>query len=358
MNRLARRIAQAIDAEGPLAISTFMTLALHDPRDGFYATRDTIGAKGAFITAPEISQVFGELLGLWCAQVWQDQGRPRPARIVELGPGRGTLMRDALRAANLLPDFLAAIEVVLVEASPALQAVQRETLSAAETAIRWARQWDEIVNDRPVFLLANEFFDALPVRQFVWTERGWCERMVSVGEAGDLAFVLAPIPSAVVARTERGPMNPGAVYEISPAAEVLAEDISRVVAEKGGAALFIDYGHAGRGYGDTLQAVGGHRPADILRAPGEVDISVHVDFAALARSAAREDARVCGPVDQGDFLRSLGIKGRGARLTAHNPAHAQEIGAAIERLLSPHAMGALFKALAIAPGDAPPPPGF
>ncbi|HWE06687.1 MAG TPA: SAM-dependent methyltransferase [Rhizomicrobium sp.] len=358
MNRLARRMARAIEMDGPLSIAAFATMALHDREDGFYASRESIGARGAFITAPEISQIFGELLGLWCVQAWRDQGSPTPARLVELGPGRGTLVKDALRAAHIAPDFLARLEVVLVETSPALEAAQREQLRDAPAATRWVSQWDAIACDRPLFLLANEFFDALPIRQFVMTQKGWCERMVIVNAAGDLAFALAPISTPLDIPVERGAAEPGAVYETSPAAQGLVEEASRAIAACGGGALFIDYGHEGCGFGDTLQAVSRHRQAGILDAPGESDLSAHVDFAALARIASKAGAHAYGPIGQGEFLRTLGIGVRGARLAERNPACAEDIAMAIDRLTSKQEMGALFKAFAISPGSAPPPPGF
>jgi NADH dehydrogenase [ubiquinone] 1 alpha subcomplex assembly factor 7 len=358
MTPLARKIARAIAMDGPIPIGTFMTMALHDPEYGFYAARQPIGAHATFITAPEISQMFGEFIGLWSAQVWRDQGQPRRARLIELGPGRGTLMRDALRALRRVPDFLDRLEITLVEASPALAASQREQLHASHVPITWVRQWTEIPDDWPMFLFANEFLDALPLRQFVKTERGWCERMVATDAAGGLAFALAPVPTSLAVPTRRGPAERGAVYEISPAGEALAEDIGRVIVKRGGAALFIDYGHEGNGYGDTLQAVSHHKPAEILAAPGEADISAHVDFAALASAAQQSGARTHGPVAQSAFLHALGIEARADHLVAANPERAEEIAAAVNRLTDTKDMGALFKVLAVTPRDAPEPPGL
>ncbi|HEX4078783.1 MAG TPA: SAM-dependent methyltransferase [Rhizomicrobium sp.] len=358
MNALARKMARMIGTDGPLSIATFMTLALHDPQHGFYASRESIGAKGAFVTAPEISQIFGELVGLWCGQVWRDQGCPPQPRLVELGPGRGTLMQDALRALKRLPEFLAESEVVLVEGSPALQALQRAGLRDVHVAIRWVRQWDEITHDRPLFLVANEFFDALPIRQFVATERGWCERMLALGPKGELAFALAPVPARLAVAPSRGPAGLGAIYEVSQAAEALAETVGATVAAKGGAALLIDYGYANSGFCDTLQAVAHHAKVDVLHAPGETDLSAHVDFCALANVAQNAGARVHGPVPQRDFLRALGIDTRAARLAAENPDRAQEIACAVDRLTGEREMGTLFRTMAIVPRDAPQPPGF
>lgn len=356
VNALATRIAGLIQAQGPLSVAQFMTMALHDPEYGYYATRDPLGARGDFITAPEISQMFGELLGLWTAQCWHDQGKPSPARLVELGPGRGTLMVDALRAAARMPEFLAAVEIVLVESNPVLQAAQRETLKDCGLPIRWSERFEE--SNRALFLLANEFFDALPIHQFVKTDRGWCERMVTADSA--LGFALAPaaISNAMLPPTRDGaPL--GGVYETSPAATALAEEIALSIARHGGAALIMDYGYgAGAGFGETLQAVGDHRFQDILESPGEIDLSAHVDFAALANAASRNGAAVFGPTDQGDFLTALGIIQRAERLARGRLGRTPDIDSQLERLILPDQMGTLFKALAIVPKSAPKPPGF
>jgi SAM-dependent MidA family methyltransferase len=259
-----------IAAQGPISIAQFMTIALHDAQGGYYANRDPLGAD--FITAPEMTQAFGELLGLWCAQVWHDQGKPRQVRLVELGPGRGTLMADALRAAKRMPEFVAAIEVVLVETSPVLMEAQKKTLHDCGLLPRWVPSVADIEHDRPQFTLANEFLDALPIRQFVRTEKGWSERMVGLDAAGRLTFALTPAAWNFAVPAECGEAAVGAVYEFSAAANALVEDISRGIARNGGAALFIDYGHAGAGFGETLQAVGCNRYQDILAAPGEIDL--------------------------------------------------------------------------------------
>jgi NADH dehydrogenase [ubiquinone] 1 alpha subcomplex assembly factor 7 len=358
MNALVRRIARAIETDGPMPISTFMTLALHDPQCGFYASRDPIGAGGAFITAPEISQMFGELLGLWCAQVWEDQNRPENPQFIELGPGRGTLMRDALRALRGAPAFLESVEVVLVEVSSALEATQRERLRDAGVPIRWQRHCSGIAQDRPIFLLANEFLDSLPIRQFVMTARGWCERVVTANSESGLEFSVAPLPLPLSIPQRRGRAAPGAVYEVAPAADQLVEDIARAVAARGGAALFVDYGYAGEGFEDTLQALARHAPVHVLDAPGEADISAHVDFAAVATAARRSGAHVFGPVGQGSFLGALGMEVRAAKLAAANPSRADDVQVAVARLTGPREMGELFKILAVMPPETPPPPGF
>jgi NADH dehydrogenase [ubiquinone] 1 alpha subcomplex assembly factor 7 len=358
VNALAQRLARAIRHQGPLPVSVFMTLALHDPLSGFYAAREAIGANGAFVTAPETSQIFGELLGLWLLQIWRDQGRPDNVRIVELGPGRATLMADTLRAVRADSDFLATAEIVLVEASPALEAVQRERLRDCGAVLRWVRQWSEVPQDRALFLVANEFFDALAIRQYVKTERGWCERMVTVDASDRLAFALAPMAFPLSIPQRRGAAEAGAVYETSPAAEALAEDIARAITRHGGGALLVDYGHAEEGFGDTLQAVASHNPVDVLACPGEADLSAHVDFGAIAECARAGGATVHGPVGQGKFLHALGIESRAALLQSANPERTAEICDAVSRLVEPQMMGSLFKALAIVPQGAPRPPGF
>ncbi len=353
-NELGRRIVRLIAAQGPISIAQFMTLALHDPRGGYYANRDPLGTD--FVTSPEISQAFGELVGLWCAQVWQDQGKPRPARLVELGPGRGTLMADALRAMRLMPEFLDALEVVLVEASPVLAAIQKERLHGCRIPLRWAQSVADLAHDVPQFTIANEFFDALPIQQFVMTEKGWCERMVGLDAGGALTFALSPAVRMLAVPNARGTAAPGAVYEYSAAADALAGDIARGIEVAGGAALIIDYGHEGAGFGETLQAVGDNRFRDILESPGGVDISAHVDFGAMARAVHAGGAEAYGPIGQGQFLEMLGIREREktlARQSEGDPANA-----AIDRLVKPDQMGTLFKVLAVLPKAAPRPPGF
>ena len=358
-NALQARIAGLIAAQGPISVAQYMTLALHDPQDGYYVTRPVLGAAGDFTTAPEISQMFGEMLGLWCVQVWHDQGQPRRKRLVELGPGRGTMMRDALRAAKVAAEFLDGLEVVLVEASPVLQQAQAEKLKDCGVKLRWVPHFESSLTDQPLFLLANEFFDAMPLRQYVKTARGWCERMVVVrDDVLDFALAPTPVPAALIAASRAGAPE-GSVYEVAPAATALAQEIGRVVAEKGGGALFVDYGYGeAAGFGETLQAVGGHKFADVLADPGENDLSAHVDFAALAQAGRHGGAAAYGPRDQGEFLADLGITGRAEQLMSTNPAAAQSLFAAIERLIGPGQMGTLFKAMAFVPPSAANPPGF
>ncbi len=366
MSALGDRIAALIASQGPITIAQYMTLALLDPAQGYYATRKPFGAEGDFITAPEISQMFGELIGLWLAQTWTDQGKPERPLLVELGPGSGTLMADALRALKLVPEFRDQAEVVMVETSGMLQAEQWDTLLDCGKEIRWSETFDATPADRPLFLIANEFFDALPIRQFVRTERGWCERMVGLDANGELGFALSPAPYPAAPPGRDGAPR-GGVFEMSPAGESIAEQIGHAIATRGGAALVADYGYDAPGFGETLQAVHGHAFADILADPGASDLTAHVDFRALAGAARRGGAAACGPVEQGAFLDALGIRQRAERLAQSEQRDLSWRGLTntpstverqLERLTGAEHMGSLFKALAIVPKTAPTPPGF
>jgi NADH dehydrogenase [ubiquinone] 1 alpha subcomplex assembly factor 7 len=359
MSALGARIARLIAAQGPISIAEYMTLALHDPRDGYYATRDPLGEGGDFITAPQVSQMFGELLGLWLAQAWHDQGKPARPRLVELGPGRGTLMRDALRAVKLMPAFRDQVEVVLVELSPVLRRAQEAMLQDCGVPVRWVESFGAVGTDRPAFVVANEFFDALPVRQYVKQGRGWFERMVTADAHGALSFALSPVPlPAMSVPASREDAPEGGVYEVSAAGAALAEQIAQAVAARGGAALIVDYGYDAPGFGETLQAMRRHAFADVLGEPGENDLTAHVDFTALGDAAVRGGASVCGPVEQGSLLLDLGIYPRSDALAGRNPGMRDILTAQIVRLCNPAQMGTLFKALAIVPKSAPTPPGF
>ncbi|WP_127092073.1 class I SAM-dependent methyltransferase [Aquabacter cavernae] len=359
MTALEREIRDLIAAEGPMPVSRYMALCLGHPVHGYYITRDPLGAQGDFTTAPEISQMFGELLGLWAVATWQQMGSPEGVRLVELGPGRGTLMADVLRAARVVPAFGEGVSVHLVETSPALRARQKAALPKVSP------QWHDRLEDvppGPAIVLANEFFDALPISQFVRGAEGWHERRVGFGPDGRLAFGLDPRPAplgAALARFVPGAHAEGAVLEHleSGAAATLA----RRIAEQGGAALIIDYGPARPGVGDTLQAVRAHRYADPLEAPGEADLTAHVDFTALARRALVEGAAAYGPLTQGDFLMRLGIVQRAERLQqSTNASQRKAITAALSRLAGrgEGEMGALFKVLSLCDPKAGPPPGF
>jgi NADH dehydrogenase [ubiquinone] 1 alpha subcomplex assembly factor 7 len=362
---LRRRIADS----GPLSLADYMAEALGHPEYGYYATRDPLGAAGDFTTAPEISQVFGELIGAWCVEVWRAMGAPDPVLVVELGPGRGTLVADAGRTwRRIAPEFASAARLHLIEINPILRARQRETLAAVATPLAWHAKLAEVPGG-PMILLANEFFDALPLRQYVRRGDGWRERLVGTAPSHEsFAFVDGPIvdPAAVLeaagedVRRQFEAAADGEIVELCPMAESLAADIGARLVDHGGAALVVDYGPTRSALGDTLQAVCGHRYADPLAAPGGADLSHHVDFARLRAAAERRGARVWGPIPQGLLLGRLGFAARAEALAAATPSasRAEAIRGAVRRLVHPGRMGVLFKALAIAHPSLQAPPGF
>lgn len=357
---LADRLRRRIAAEGPLSVADVMAVALVDPEHGYYTTRDPFGAAGDFVTAPEISQTFGELIGLWAAVYWQAMGAPDPVALVELGPGRGTLMADALRAARAVPAFRSALRVHLVEASPLLRRRQAEALAGADPA--WHHGLDSLP-DGPAIVVANEFFDALPIVQLVRDGPVWHERRVTVDPAtGGFAWTLAPgaAPLAALLAPEVAAAAPdGALAELCPAGLAVARTLAERIGRFGGAALVIDYGHAPSAAGDTLQAVQGHRPVDALATLGDADLTAHVDFAALGRAVVQAGAVQHGPVPQGALLRALGIEARAAALCrTATPAQCATIRSGCARLIDPGEMGTLFKAVAWTGAAAPSPPGF
>jgi NADH dehydrogenase [ubiquinone] 1 alpha subcomplex assembly factor 7 len=349
---LGRLIARRIALTGPIPIADFMAEALGHPRLGYYRRALPVGASGDFTTAPEISQMFGELIGAWLAERWLAMGTPSPIRLVELGPGRGTLMADALRATRGVPGFHAALRLHLVDTNVPLRSEQQQTLGAFQPA--WHERFDEVAPG-PALIVANEFFDALPVRQFQKTAQGWRERMVGLAPDGE-TLVVALAPGA----TPFGPYLPqaadGAQAEVSEASRALAAAIGARLTHDGGWALIVDYGYDS-GAGASLQAVRGHKGADILDRPGETDLSAHVDFAALAAAAA--GAPTFGPVSQGDFLRRLGILRRAESLKVRgSAAQRAAIDAALARLIDPGQMGTLFRVLAVGDGRSAVPAGF
>ncbi len=360
MSPLGERLRALIASSGPLSVEQYMAEALGHPEHGYYKRGDPFGAAGDFITAPEVSQMFGEIVGLWCAVTWQQMGRPAPVSLVELGPGRGTLLADALRAGQRVPAFRAAVEVHLVETSPSLRRRQRQSLQGL--GARWHDRFADVPGG-PVLLIANEFFDALPIRQFKRTADGWRERLVDVdSETGGLRFVLAPRPTSAMALIPPSVAGApvGSVAETCPGGLRLAHEVALRVAADGGAALIIDYGPARSAPGNTLQAVKRHRSHPVLEDPGTADLTAHVDFAALARVAGKDaGAKVFGPVEQAVFLRLLGIEARAAALIeTATPVQRDEIAAALRRLTDADQMGSLFKALAITHPGLPTPAGF
>jgi SAM-dependent MidA family methyltransferase len=356
-NEIRRRIAGA----GPMPVAQYMTLCLTHPDFGYYVTRDPLGAKGDFVTAPEISQMFGELIGLWSAAVWNAMGSPERVRLVELGPGRGTMLLDALRALHSVPAFRKALDVHLVEISPALEQRQRQAVGGIDVPVSWHRSLDE-VPDGPAIILANEFFDALPVHQAVMCVDGWHERVVKIADDGSFQFSHArdPIPlfEQMLPASVRNAQI-GAIFEWR--ADQVALELGRRVVRGGGAALIVDYGHVASATGDTFQAVRNHDFVNPLRSPGLVDLTAHVDFQALAQAAESIGARAHGPLDQGEFLLRLGIETRAEALKKGSPLSKNaEINSALARLTSTEGvgMGKLFKAIALANPKLGDLPGF
>ncbi len=378
LDRLKAQIAQ----DGPISVPEYFTRCLHDPRDGYYANRPALGPEGDFVTAPGVSQMFGELVGLWLMETWDRLGRPAPFRLVEMGPGDGTLMSDILRAARLLPPFLEAADLWLVEVSPVLRAAQETKLVGA--SVRWAGRLEEVPADAPLLLVANELLDCLPARQFVKTAEGWAERVVGLGEDGELAFGLRklnPPPLGEVARRAGGgpfsaaaepgilpppstsstpppggeDLPPGSILESSPAQAALGSEIGHRLARNGGAALLIDYGRATPEPGDTLQALRAHRKEGPLDNPGQADLTVWADFPSVLDAARQAGAKAPPVITQGEFLRALGIEARAQALAAARPDMAETLARQLDRLTGAAQMGDLFKVACLsAPGLAAP----
>jgi len=357
---LEREIRRLIGIAGPMPIHDYMRLCLTHPQYGYYVNRDPLGVGGDFITAPEISQMFGELIGLWLVAVWQQLGAPNNIRLIELGPGRGTMLLDAMRAAQTVQGFHTAAMLHLVEVSPTLQRVQQRRLAPLALPMLWHATLEEVPNG-PCLIVANEFIDALPVHQAVKQPDGWHERVVDIAADGTLTISTARNPLQYFESTlphglQLSPV--GSIYEWR--ADGLAMEIGRRVRDNG-AALIIDYGHAWYGLGETLQAVSGHSFSNPLHSPGEVDLTAHVDFAAFAQNAESLGARAHGPVAQRDWLRRLGIEKRASALKTRAPyGKAVEIDQALSRLTARGAkgMGELCKAIAIADPKLKSLPGF
>ena len=349
---LADRLKAQIRLNGPMTVAQYMTACLHDPQDGYYATRPRLGAEGDFITAPLVSQMFGELIGLWAGETWTRMGRPARVILAEVGPGDGTLICDALRALRLLPEMLAAAELWLIEPSAPLRGRQAEALAGAALHFRSTDSLAGVPADAPLILIANEVLDCLPARQFVRAEKGWTERLVGLGEADELAFGLAPRPLGRALPEA----SLGAMVEMSAAQEAFAAEVARRIARQGGAALLIDYGSAEPGFGDTLQALKGHEKLGPLATPGEADLTVHADFPAVLAAARAEGADV-RILSQRELLLRLGIAERASALAAARPDQADRTFRQLERLIGEDQMGELFKAACLfAPGLEP--PGF
>lgn len=362
MTPLEAHIRSRMSKIGPLSVQQFMEEALGNPDFGYYMTRDPLGAAGDFTTAPEVSQIFGELIGVWLASVWQSMGSPSSFNLIELGPGRGTLMADALRAVKKVPGFAEAAQISLVEMSPVLREKQKQCLSAAGfQQVEWWRDISQIAPG-PSLIVANEFFDAMPVRQYVRQGDGWYERLIAIDlDSHELCYRLGDEPAKphVLPKGIEGGVD-GDIIEISPIGLRVMHTIASRLADHGGAALIIDYGHEASAIGETLQALRGHKYTRVLDAPGEQDLTIHVDFAELGRVARDAGAETMGPVSQAAFLSRLGIDIRLQRLlgSAGNEDSAAQLLAGARRLIDPDKMGELFRVLAIRQPGLPLPPGF
>ena len=363
MNSLATHLQDCIRLEGPMPISRYMAEALGHPEWGYYISRDPLGRAGDFITAPEVSQMFGELIGLWCADRWQAMGAPDPFILAELGPGRGTLMADALRAGASVPGFVQAAQVHLVETSPVLRASQRAALPQDVTSCEIT--WHDNIADLPALpglTIANEFFDALPIRQFQRAEDGWHERMVGLQDDA-LCLVLDPaVVPAVPTELMAQDAELGDIVEVSSARTGAMTELAQHIVQNSGGALVIDYGHGRSAVGDTLQAMRGHKFVAVLDDPGQADLTSHVDFQALAEAAGSAGARAYGPVGQGAFLTQLSINQRAQMLQqTATVEQAAAIASALLRLTDQDQMGQLFKVMAVTTettNEGQTPPGF
>jgi NADH dehydrogenase [ubiquinone] 1 alpha subcomplex assembly factor 7 len=348
---LRDRLSAMIAAGGPISVAQYMTACLHDPDYGYYATRPAIGEGGDFITAPMVSQMFGELIGVWAAASWELMGQPEDFRLIEMGPGDGTLMGDILKTVRHAPGFLEAADVWLVETSPPLRALQAKRLGATDAkAVSWAHSMAEVPDGAPTILIANELLDCLPARQFVRTAIGWAEQVVGLDPDGYLAFGLANTPVAGLLPDAA----PGQVFEQSAAQAALGAELGARIAADGGVALLIDYGRAEPEFGDTLQALQRHEKVDPLDAPGEADLTIHADFPAVM-AAARAEGADAAILTQGDFLARMGIGQRAEALVRASPGRTATIGRQLTRLIAADEMGELFKVCAIHSPDWTPP---
>jgi SAM-dependent MidA family methyltransferase len=356
MTPLYQKLVTIIESEGPISVERYMALCLSDPEHGYYMTRDPFGRRGDFTTAPEITQMFGELIGLWIADYFLKLKNPTPVQIVEIGPGRGTLIADAIRAMRVVPDLLTDASFTLVETSPLLIEAQKATLRDFNLDIGWVYSIDDIPPG-PAIIVANEWFDALPIRQYQRIEQGWAERLVGLDDARHL---ILGIDTGKILPTSDD-VAQGTVRERAVIGESLMAKLAARIAQIGGAFLAIDYGATQSGFGDTLQAVKAHRFVSAFEEPGEADLTTQVDFAALRRTAMKEGAQCFGPVTQADFLLSLGLQERAKRLSDNaSDEHQRAIVQAFERLTNrdERGMGELFKVLAVTAPNSPAPAGL
>lgn len=368
MSKLKDRIISRITQDGPMSVAEYMAVCLLDPVDGYYPTRDPLGSDGDFITAPEISQMFGEVIGLWCIQSWIDLGRPPHLNLIELGPGRGIMMSDILRTAALDSDFIKAVSVTLIEASAALEAVQAQTLSGVGVPVNWEHTLAQ-VPDGPALIIGNEFLDCLPIRQFIQKDpfagpAGWHERLVMLDEENRLSFGVAPIAISEQLQADLPPDIDDArtddLLEICPAARQIIDELSQRFSAHPCRALFIDYGPETTEFGDTLQALKRHEKVGVFSDPGNTDLTARVDFAALQTMASSAGLQVSNAAPQREFLSKLGIEMRAVALSksSTDKEARAKIARQLHRLMDSEEMGTLFKAICFQSAGLPLPLGF
>ena len=350
MSDLKSRLEAMIRTSGPISVAAYMDLCLHDRRQGYYATRPGLGED--FITAPEISQIFGELIGLWLAHEWQALGAPANFTLVELGPGRGTLMTDALRATNTVPGFGDALRLHFLEASPVLRTRLTDVFAARQPV--FLDRFESIPTGIPILIIANEWLDCLPVQQYLRVGEAWHERVVGLGESGSLSFGL----NAQALPPEIAPDIATDSLELQPGLKTLSEHLGSLFADTPGRALFVDYGSATDAPGDTLRAYRNGAQIDPLAAPGESDLTCDVDFARLARLVRQQGLAVGGPVSQSRFLLQLGAEARLNQLAQRHPERAEDLYSGIRKLTDPAQMGARFQAVCVSSPGLPDPAAF
>jgi len=359
MTPLEDRLKRQISSEGPISVADYMSQCLLDPVHGYYPTRDPLGSDGDFITAPEISQMFGEVLGLWCIQSWKDMGSPARVQLVELGPGRGIMMSDILRTAQLDPAFFEALSVILIEASSALEAVQGKTLADCGVDVSWTRSFEDIAN-LPTLIIGNEYLDCLPIRQFIQKDRfagraGWHERLVIQDSEDRLTFGVSPtaISETISAQLPSGQDSAknDDLLELCPSLAQIIDALQALMLRAPARALFIDYGPDMTEFGDTLQALKRHEKVGVFSDPGQTDLTARVDFAALSELADASDLKTFGPISQRAFLSKLGIELRAVALTRAKPDARDKVLRQLHRLMDEQEMGSLFKAICIAPKE-------
>ncbi len=351
---LAKKLAAQMAANGPISFYDYMAACLYDPEHGYYRRANAIGRAGDFITAPEISQIFGELIGLWACEVWRQMGEPASLRLIELGPGRGTLMADALRALRVAPGFLKNVTVHLVETSETLRTVQQQRLAAAGAPIAWHDRLEDVPVG-PSVLIANEFLDCLSVQQFVFDATGWVWRERCVDFAGGhFEAVLGDVKTPVLALALDGDAeqpDDGTVFEFRPEIADFIKELAKRASSAPLAALIVDYGYERPSFGDTVQTVKQHRFVDIFDGPGEADITAHVDFAGLKNQAEKAELEAFGPMPMGEWLLRLGLEARANQLLkAASEDEAASLKSGLMRLVDPAQMGVLFKVAAFSSG--------